>query len=111
MPVGNTFGNISSTNQRKWSLETPPGPSSCVSTVSRQQEDFRESHSTICGAPTPRGLKAGINPKVVSERIGHADVGFFLQTYAHVVRSDDREAAEEAAAFLIGDGDPSEHDR
>jgi hypothetical protein len=48
---------------------------------------------------------------VVSERIGHADVGFFLQTYAHVVRSDDREAAEEAAAFLIGDGDPSEHDR
>jgi hypothetical protein len=27
-------------------------------------------------------LKAGINPKVVSERIGHANVGFFLQTYA-----------------------------
>jgi hypothetical protein len=49
---------------------------------------------------------------VVSERIGHADVGFFLQTYAHVVRSDDREAAEQAAVFLIGDGwDPSEHDR
>lgn len=38
-------------------------------------------------------LKAGINPKVVSERIGHANVGFFLQTYARVVRADDRDAA------------------
>ena len=47
-------------------------------------------------------LKAGINPKVISERIGHANVGFFLQTYAHVLRNDDRDAAEQAAAFLIG---------
>jgi hypothetical protein len=47
-------------------------------------------------------LKAGITPKVISERIGHADVGFFLQTYAHVLRNDDRDAAEQAAAFLIG---------
>ena len=63
-------------------------------------------HSYATGA-----LKAGINPKVISDRIGHADVGFFLQTYAHVVRSDDRDAAEEAAAFLIGDRwDFSEHD-
>jgi hypothetical protein len=31
------------------------------------------------------------------------DVGFFLQTYAHVLKNDDREAAEQAAAFLIGD--------
>jgi integrase len=37
-------------------------------------------------------------------RIGHADVGFFLQTYAHVLRNDDRDAAERAAAFLIGNG-------
>ena len=40
---------------------------------------------------------------MISERIGHANVGFFLQTYAHVIRSDDRDAAEQAAAFLIGD--------
>ena len=62
--------------------------------------------------PKPwNALKAGINPKVISERIGHANVGFFLQTYAHVIRSDDRDAAEQAAAFLIGDPwDPLEHD-
>jgi hypothetical protein len=40
----------------------------------------------------------------VSERIGHADVGFFMQTCAHVLRTDDRDAAEQAAAFLIGNG-------
>ncbi len=59
--------------------------------------DLRHSYAT--GA-----LKAGISPKVLSERIGHADVGFFLQTYAHVIRNDDREAAEQAASFLIGNG-------
>jgi integrase len=35
--------------------------------------DLRHSYAT--GA-----LKAGISPKVVSQRIGHANVGFFLQT-------------------------------
>jgi Phage integrase family len=52
--------------------------------------DLRHSYAT--GA-----VKADINPKVVSERIGHADVGYFLQTYAHVLTNDDREAAEQAA--------------
>jgi hypothetical protein len=30
---------------------------------------------------------------VISERIGHADVGFFFQTYAHLLKNDDRDAA------------------
>ncbi|MCA2286945.1 tyrosine-type recombinase/integrase, partial [Mycobacterium avium] len=59
--------------------------------------DLRHSYAT--GA-----LKAGVSPKILSERIGHADVGFFLQTYAHVITNDDREAAQQAASFLIGDG-------
>lgn len=58
--------------------------------------DLRHSYAT--GA-----LRAGVNPKVISERIGHANVGFFLETYAHVLENDDREAAEQAAGFLIGD--------
>ncbi|MDT5400459.1 MAG: hypothetical protein QOK33_3690, partial [Mycobacterium sp.] len=57
--------------------------------------DLRHSYAT--GA-----LKAGVSPKVVSDRIGHANVGFFLQTYAHVLKNDDREAAEQAASFLLG---------
>ena len=59
--------------------------------------DLRHSYAT--GA-----LKAGIQPKVVSDRIGHANVGFFLQTYAHVLGNDDRDAAEQAATFLLGEG-------
>ncbi|SPM38247.1 Mycobacterium numidiamassiliense ORFan [Mycobacterium numidiamassiliense] len=47
----------------------------------------------------------------MGERIGNANVGFFLQTYAHVLRNDDRDAAERAAAFLIGDGQhPADED-
>jgi integrase len=65
--------------------------------------DLRHSYAT--GA-----LKAGVSPKVVSERIGHADVGFFLQTYAHVLKNDDRAAAEQAAAFLIGSDDKPSQD-
>ena len=58
--------------------------------------DLRHSYAT--GA-----LRAGVSPKVISERIGHANVGFFLETYAHVLANDDREAAEQAASFLLGD--------
>ncbi|MBV8290791.1 MAG: tyrosine-type recombinase/integrase, partial [Mycobacterium sp.] len=57
--------------------------------------DLRHSYATSA-------LKAGLSPKVVSERIGHADAGFFLQTYAHVLKNDDRDAAEQAASFLLG---------
>jgi integrase len=64
--------------------------------------DLRHSYATAA-------LRAGLNPKVISERIGHADVAFFLQTYAYVLRNDDRDVAEQAAAFLIGDAlDPPE---
>ena len=50
--------------------------------------------------------------EVVSERIGHANVGFFLETYAHVLKNDDRDAAEQAASFLIGAGwDPDSDDK
>jgi hypothetical protein len=59
--------------------------------------DLRHSYATSA-------LKAGLSPKVVSERIGHANVGFFLETYAHVLKNDDRAAAEQAASFLIGAG-------
>ena len=38
-------------------------------------------HSYATGA-----LKATVSPKVISERIGHADVGFFFRTYAHVTQ-------------------------
>jgi len=44
--------------------------------------------------------------------VSHANVGFFLETYAHVLKNDDRDAAEQAASFLIGAGwDPESDDK
>ncbi len=42
-------------------------------------------------------LAAGVNPRVVSERLGHADVAFTLQTYGHVLPGQQRAAADAAA--------------
>ena len=48
--------------------------------------DLRHSHATFM-------LKEGINPKIVSERLGHADISFTLNTYSHVLPGLQAEAA------------------
>ncbi len=65
-----------------------------VSIVSRQLRVSRITFHDLRHSYATGALKAGISPKVTSERIGHANAGFFLQTYAHVLRNDDRDAAE-----------------
>jgi integrase len=45
-------------------------------------------------------LAAGINPKVVSERLGHATVAFTLDTYSHVMPGLQEDAAERVAAAI-----------
>jgi integrase len=55
--------------------------------------DLRHTHASQL-------LMAGINIKVVSERLGHASVGFTLDTYAHVMPGQQAEAAAAAAALL-----------
>ena len=51
---------------------------------------------TIC-VSTEGSTSKGVHPKIVSERLGHAKVGFTLDTYAHAVKGMD-----EAAAIKIG---------
>ena len=48
---------------------------------------LRHSHATIL-------LKQGVNPKVVSERLGHAKVGTTLDIYSHVLPSMQEQAAQ-----------------
>jgi hypothetical protein len=57
--------------------------------------DVRRSYATAA-------LKAGIHPKIVSERLGHASVAFTLQTYSHVLEGMDQAAASEIAAHILG---------
>jgi len=39
-------------------------------------------------------LKGGIHPKIVSERLGHANIGITLDTYSHVLPGLQEKAAE-----------------
>ncbi len=45
-------------------------------------------------------LSAGVNPKIVSERLGHATVAFTLDTYSHVMPGMQEDAAAKVAALL-----------
>ena len=47
-------------------------------------------------------LAAGIHPKVVSERLGHATVAITLDTYSHVLPNLQREAAAAVETILVG---------
>ena len=49
--------------------------------------DLRHTHATLM-------LKAGIHPKVVSERLGHANIGITLDIYSHVLPGMQEVAAE-----------------
>jgi integrase len=49
--------------------------------------DLRHTHATLM-------LKAGIHPKVVSERLGHANIGITLDIYSHVLPGMQEAAAE-----------------
>lgn len=48
--------------------------------------DSRHTHATAL-------IQAGVSPKVVQTRLGHADVSITLNTYTHVLPSMDQEAA------------------
>ena len=48
-------------------------------------------------------LKAGVHPRVVSERLGHANVGITLDLYSHVVPSLARDAAEQIMSSTYGE--------
>ena len=57
--------------------------------------DLRHSHASHL-------LAAGANVKVVSERLGHASVGFTLDTYAHVMPGQQADAAAAVARLVNG---------
>jgi hypothetical protein len=47
-------------------------------------------------------LKAGVNAKIVSQRLGHASVGFTLTVYSHAPPGYDREAVDVMATLILG---------
>jgi integrase len=57
--------------------------------------DLRHTHATLA-------LTAGIHPKVISERLGHAKVSITMDVYSHALPSMQREAAAAMAALVYG---------
>lgn len=57
--------------------------------------DIRHSYATAA-------LSAGVAAKVVSERLGHANVNITLDTYSHVLPALQEDAADKVAALILG---------
>jgi integrase len=56
--------------------------------------DLRHTSATLA-------LAAGVHPKVVQERLGHSSINITLDTYSHVVKGLQHDAAEKVAALLV----------
>jgi integrase len=59
--------------------------------------ELRHSHATLA-------LEAGVAPKVVSDRLGHATTSFTMDVYADALPAVEETAAAMVAAFVLGDG-------
>lgn len=59
--------------------------------------DLRHTHASHL-------LAAGVNVKVVSDRLGHASVAFTLDVYGHVLPGQQADAAAKVAAMVDGAG-------
>ena len=60
-----------------------------------RMHDLRHTWATLA-------LRAGVHPKVVQERLGHANIRITLDTYSHVL-PDMQESAAELVASLVAD--------
>ena len=61
--------------------------------------DLRHTHATLA-------LRAGIHPKVVSERLGHATISITLDTYSHAIPAMQEEAAARIAELVCSAAQP-----
>ncbi|MBQ4629995.1 MAG: tyrosine-type recombinase/integrase [Clostridia bacterium] len=56
--------------------------------------DLRHTNATAL-------IQAGVNPRVVQQRLGHADVNITINTYTHVLPEMDEEAAEKLDSIVL----------
>jgi integrase len=59
--------------------------------------DVRHTYATV-------SLDSGIDPKIVADRIGHANMAYTLSIYTHPSTGKDKRAAETVAGVLVGAG-------
>ena len=59
--------------------------------------DLRHTHASLL-------LKQGVNPKIVAERLGHANVKITLDTYSHLLPDLQKETADEFGKIFYSNG-------
>ncbi|MFZ7807117.1 tyrosine-type recombinase/integrase [Bacillus thuringiensis] len=57
--------------------------------------NLRYTHATIL-------LKQGVNPKIISERLGHTDISLTLSIYSHVSSNIQEEGVKNFGKSIIG---------
>ncbi|TKH73217.1 tyrosine-type recombinase/integrase, partial [Bacillus cereus] len=57
--------------------------------------DLRHTHATLL-------LKQGVNPKIISERLGHTDISMTLSVYSHVLPNMQEEAVKNFGKSIFG---------
>jgi len=73
---------------------TSPGDSHNCRLPRIRLHDLRHTWATLA-------LESGIHPKVVQERLGHANVSITLDLYSHVSPAMQSDAAERVAALFV----------
>jgi len=58
-------------------------------------KELRHTHATLL-------LEAGVHPKVMQERLGHASVMITMDTYSHVTPTVQKAAVDRFSAMLGG---------
>ena len=71
-----------------------PGHRCGQATEETRLHDLRHTHASLA-------LAAGVNPKVISERLGHATVSITLDTYSHAIPALQEEAARDRGAGAL----------
>jgi integrase len=66
--------------------------------------DLRHTHATLA-------IRAGVSPKVISERLGHHTPEFTMHQYAHVLPGMQAEAAARIADLVAGSDRAEDHGR
>ena len=73
---------------------TSPKPENGLPVI--RLHDLRHTYATLA-------LVSGIHAKIVSERLGHANIGITLDCYSHCLPTLSEEAATQVAALVVPD--------
>lgn len=92
---GNDSGELRSPNEigRRWRFRVAKAHKVIPGLRIIKLHDLRHTHATLL-------LQAGIQPKVVQERLGHSTIAITMNTYSHVMPTMQQAAADTLRALM-----------